>query len=358
MAMYSSPAAVCRRRVHVQVTAEILDSEEVRQRPVFGRGDFAAMFTQLRRDEGQPQRLVNTLLSLSGNPLVVFNTKQSVLVQLEAPLNGTVAQGDVVGLRAGEVLLGGAETLERHQPQVRLKPSPQQHARLRLSAREDAFDEAVAGERIHQRRRRARRQNIEISARLAPAAQAADDRDIRRGGMVSQFSHECCRGVVRLGHQAAAGEPLTLFERLEDERFFLGAHPFELADATLAGCALEIIEGADLQSPVQQSDRLRADALQPQQVQDGRWKFLQQFLVICAVTGVDELADLRREILADPGNAEAIGGRQGGGRIAQMCERVRGVSVRADFERVLVLDFEEIADLGKHARDGEVIHVD
>jgi len=80
--------------------------------------------------------------------------------------------------------------------------------------------------------------------------------------------------------------------------------------------------------------------------------------VIGAAACVDEFADLRREILADPGNAEPIGGGQRGDRVAQVRQSIRGVSIRADLERVLVLDFEEVADLGKHARNGEVFHVE
>jgi hypothetical protein len=35
---------------------------------------------------------------------------------------------------------------------------------------------------------------------------------------------------------------------------------------------------------------------------------------------------------------------------------VGGVAVRADLEGVLPLDFEQIADLGEHAGDDEVVH--
>ena len=47
-------------------------------------------------------------------------------------------------LRAGEVLLRGAEALARHEPQVRLESAAQEHARLGVAAAEDALDQAVA----------------------------------------------------------------------------------------------------------------------------------------------------------------------------------------------------------------------
>ena len=45
-----------------------------------------------------------------------------------------------------------------------------------------------------------------------------------------------------------------------------------------------------------------------------------------------------------------------GDALRQVRDRLRGVAVRADLERVLALDFEQIADLGDDAGDGEVVH--
>ncbi len=67
-----------------------------------------------------------------------------------------------------------AEALARDEPQVCLEPAPQQHARLRVAVREDTLDQLVAGERVHQRRRGARREDVEVAAGLAAAAEAAD----------------------------------------------------------------------------------------------------------------------------------------------------------------------------------------
>ena len=73
--------------------------------------------------------------------------------------------------------------------------------------------------------------------------------------------------------------------------------------------------------------------------------------------GVDELADLRGEILADARQCRAgPPGVERGDAVGMMRDGLRGVAIRADLEGVLVLDLEQIADLGEHARDGEVVH--
>ena len=71
--------------------------------------------------------------------------------------------------------------------------------------------------------------------------------------------------------------------------------------------------------------------------------------------GLDELANLGGEILADAGDREPLGRREVGDPLGGVGDRLRGVAVCADLERVLALDFEEIADFGEHTRDGQVV---
>ena len=69
-----------------------------------------------------------------------------------------IAQRDVVGLRAGEILQGGAAELGWHQAQVGLQARAEQHAGLRLAPPEDA------------RRRAGSEMNVSITAGGAPTA--------------------------------------------------------------------------------------------------------------------------------------------------------------------------------------------
>ena len=62
----------------------------------------------------------------------------------------------------------------------------------------------------------------------------------------------------------------------------------------------QFVDALDVQRGIEHRHGLRADALQAEQVENGRWKLLEQFLVIAAVACLGQLADASGEILADP----------------------------------------------------------
>ena len=58
-----------------------------------------------------------------------------------------------------------------------------------------------------------------------------------------------------------------------------------------------------------------------------------------------------------PGQRQPLGRRQPGHAPRLVDDRLGRVPVRADLERVLAFDLEEVADLGEDARYGEIVHV-
>ena len=91
-------------RVHVEVAANVTERNEPGQRPSFCCFDLAAVFAELRLDEVQVQRRVDFGFGRSSDADVIGNPEEPVLVQFVSLLYGPVAQGDVVGLGAREVL--------------------------------------------------------------------------------------------------------------------------------------------------------------------------------------------------------------------------------------------------------------
>ena len=85
----------------------------------------------------------------------------------------------------------------RDDPQVRLKTTEQKHARLRLTPREDPLHQAVVRERLHDPRRGAGRDDVEVTAGLAAAAEAADGVQGRAAALLSKRGHQRRRRVVR-----------------------------------------------------------------------------------------------------------------------------------------------------------------
>ncbi len=251
---------------------------------------------------------------------------------------------------AAPALAGG------NQPQIRLKAAPKQDARLGFAVGQHALDHPVAGERVHQRRRRTGGEDIEVATGLAAAPEAPHRGDEGAGRRFTEPADERRGGIVGFGAEAAARDAGALLERLQDLAFLFRAHALELAQTPVARRGFELVERANPEVVIEQCHRLRSDALQMQQVEDGRRELLKQFLVIRNGAGIDKFADLGGEILADPRQREPFGRGRARRSIGMMRDVLRGVAIRANLERVLVLDFEEIANLGEDPRDGEIVH--
>jgi hypothetical protein len=154
---------------------------------------------------------------------------------------------------------------------------------------------------------------------------------------------------VRFGHQPPAGEAPLFLEGLEDQRLLLGAHALHLADAAVTGRLLEVRERAHAQVAVKPRDRLGTDALEVQQIEHSGREFLQQVLVIADRTAVDQLANLGRDVFADARQRQPLRRTQAGDAKRLVRDGFARVAIRADLERVLPLDLEEIADLSEDA---------
>ena len=308
--------------------------------------DLAAHLAELRRNPLEAERRVDVLLALAGEPAVVVDREQSVLVQFEAEADRAVAQRDVVALGSGEVLHGGAAAVGGDEPEIGLETALQEHARFGLALAEHAFDEAVVHEVVHQRRRRARCEQIEIAAGVAaapagcrPASMVASGARSRRCSMRAAAASCASR------QQMPAGEALPLLQGFEDEGFLLRTHSFQRPDAAIPGGGLEIVERANTELAVQHRDRLRPYALKVEQVENRRRELGNELAVKRGIAGLGDFTNPGGEILADAGDfAKAV--------LVEEYQVVRviggdvgGVAIRANLERVVVLDLEQIRNL-------------
>jgi len=196
------------------------------------------VLAQLGRHQRQVERRVDLLLGRPGHARPVVHREQAVLVELEASLQGTVAQRDVVGLRPGEVLQRGTEALGRDEPKVGLVAVIEEDARLGVATPEDASDGWRAREPVHDLRRSAGGKDVDVTARLAASTQAAHGLD---GGMRCPRAQVLDQGrghPVGVGKQVPTREASALVERLENEFLLLGAHPLDRAQTAGAGRGL------------------------------------------------------------------------------------------------------------------------
>ncbi len=216
---------------------------------------------------------------------------------------------------------------------------------------EDAFHSRVADEIVHQRLIRAGGQQVEIAAGVAAAPQAADRRDRRLRRTLAQIADERGRGIVRIRQEMPPGVALALLERLQDERLLFPAHAAQRADASIGRRALEVVERPDPELAVQRGHGLGADALQVEQIQNGRRKLGEELAMKGRAAGFGDLADSGGQILPDARNLAQP-------RFVERRELVRmvrgdvgAVAIRADLEGVVALDLQEIGNLAENARD-------
>ena len=105
-----------------------------------GEIDFAEIFAQLGRDVIELQLGVDFLFGFAGDRLFIFQPSQAVFVQRVAHLERALAQGDVVGFRASEVLHGGAERVRREQTDIHLHATSQAEADFIVAPGDDVHE--------------------------------------------------------------------------------------------------------------------------------------------------------------------------------------------------------------------------
>src|SRR5713226_4661351 len=146
-------------------------------------------------------------------------------------------------------------------------------------------------------------------------------------------------------------EAAALLERLQDQRFFLGPHAAQRPDPAVPAGSLEIVERPNAKLTVEGRDGLGADPLQTQNVEDARREFGEQLAMVFRVARLADLTDPRGEVFADARDLPQA-------RFVETPELVRvvgrdvgAVPIRANLERVLVLDLEEVGNLPENPRD-------
>ena len=93
---------------------------------------------------------------------------------------------------------------------------------------------------------------------------------------------------------AAGPRTLAFLERLENQCFLLCPHAFEARIRPSRAARSRSSSVRILEATVQQRHGLGSDALQVEQVENRRRELLEEFLVIAAVPGLDQLGNLAR----------------------------------------------------------------
>ena len=136
--------------------------------------------------------------------------------------------------------------------------------------------------------------DVSAPRRMLPTLSNDDGRTLRPQVVEQQAGRF---GGIR--QQVAAGMLLPLGARPKNELLLLRSQTLQLADAAVAARGFELVDRLDAELGIEQRDRLRADALKVEQVENRRRKLLEEIAVIAGFAGFGNLADFRREIFAD-----------------------------------------------------------
>ena len=189
---------VRRGRVHVQVALEVGERHQLGQRVLARRLELAAALAQLGRDPRQAEPLVDRLLARAAQRLARFVVEDPVLGDVQAAADRALAQRDVVGLGAREVLEHVAELVGLDDLEVDLHPRVGGHAGARVARGLHGLHELELAERARERLRVAGRgDDVEVLDGVGAAAQRAGHLDPVARGMLAQGGEDLLRD--RLG---------------------------------------------------------------------------------------------------------------------------------------------------------------
>ena len=147
----------------------------------------------------------------------------------------------------------------------------------------------------------------------------------------------------------------ALLERFENEGFLSGAHAAKPANPAVSGRSLQLVDCSDAELPVEHRNGLGSDTLQMKQIQNRRRELGNELAVIGRTSCRCDLENSRGEILAYAGDFTQGRSLQAGQVMRVIGDDVSAVSICADLEWILVLDFQKIGNLSKDAGNGRII---
>src|SRR5690349_3699401 len=350
--------AVGGARMHLQVPADVLHLDEVRQTMLLGERDLTARLAQLGRNPVEAQLGVYFLFGLPGH--ATRSLEQAILVELVPVLLRDLAELDVVRFGAGEVLQGRAVGRGLDGAEVDLQAAPELHRGARLALGYDFPHFAEPDEPVHDPRARVGGyEDVEIADRLAPPAIASGDLDLPDVAARLQVADDRLRlrlGFVQehapLGHLRLANAGAHLL-------FHLGPEALELLHLARVERLRQVGRGFHLELRIQELHALGAEARDAQEIEQAGGEFGRELLAERQLARRDDVADFLGEVLSDTGDLREVflvPTHEVGNRLRVVPDRARGVAVGPDPEGIRVLDLEEIRDFVEDAGDVGVLH--
>ena len=318
--------------------------------------ELAVVLAQLGRDRLVAEVAVDLVLVGRPEDLAALDVLDAPLRDAHAASLRVLAHAHVVALRAGEVLQEVAVALERHDAQVELHAVVRHDRGLRRAVAEHLGHERLLDQPGRQGRPVGRRgDHVDVAHGLGAAAQ--------RSRLVGRSQAGCARSgssTVRASSSAWSMPERALARSgarldLRQELLLLAlAEAREPLQAALARGRLEVGERRDAELLPELARRLGAEAGQADDLDEALGDAAAQLLERRHRAGLAQLADLRRDRVADVvelGQAALL--RERPDRLGRLAEALRGPAVgeHAVHDRAVQLvevaeQVEQVGDLG------------
>ena len=316
--------------------------------------------TQLRRDPGQAEPLVDALLGRAARRLARRVVEDPVLRDVQPALHGRLAQRHVVVLGAGEVLQHVAELVGGDALEVDRQAGVEHHPRARVARALDGLHERVPGERGDHRGHVGRRgDHVEVLDRVGAAAQRAGGLDPVGARRRAQRVDDLLGERLRAREQEARRRLAVVAGRELLEQLLLGlrAEPAQPPQLLALGRAAQRLERVDAQLVVEAPRALRPEAGQVHHRDHAARELRAQLRRLLGIARVDERLELVLERLADPrqlGHAavahELLDGHGG------LAHRPGGCAVREDAIGHRAVELVQVGELLERGGDLGVRH--
>ena len=180
-------------------------------------------------------------------------------------------------------------------------------------------------------------QDVEVADGFASAAQRSGGGYFFHAGIVAEMLDDLLGLLFGRVEQEAAGDAAIVFDGLEQLLFLLLAHARKLANLSFPGQLLHAFEITHLVGAPDQSDGLRAQALDLEQVKHRGVIFLEQFGVQRKFALFEHFLHVHQHAFADAGDGEHFLGfvDQVGDLLGLGLDGFGGVAIRADAEGIL-----------------------
>ena len=266
----------------------------------------------------------------------------------------------VVVLRPREVMQRKDKLLRRHDPQIRLQPAFEPHARLRLAPRRNLLHPRPGAEPVHHRPDLGRRhQEIQVAHGFQPAAQAA--RRLR-----PRHLRQCAQsGRNRRGHrlgippQVTFAIGLAVADALEDLLLRLLPKAVERRHPSVGARGREFRQRFQPELLMEHLDFFRSQPRHLQHLQQARLDRSPELGQKLEAAGGVQLGDFLRQRLADALDAlePLVRDQPRQLRLLDRLESPRTRLIGAHLERILALQLQQGGDLVQRVGNFVLGHV-